>query len=143
MLDHDRILEELGDLVRHDHDCVRMLDVAIETADDNGLRAQLIEARADHERHISDLEAIIVQLGGAAPDRQDPHGLYHSVRAKLATVGGISTIVRALAAHEEKVAQRYADGASLDVPSELKALLKRCFHDEEEHLAVLKSPTKA
>lgn len=62
-------LESLEALVQLDHDAVQAYDQAIERIDHIGIASQLTEFRQDHERHITDLSALIQRYGGTPPER--------------------------------------------------------------------------
>lgn len=130
----------LSDLMQIDVDAVRAYSQAIAAIHVVPIRRRLEAFRADHERHIDDIEAEIRSLGMDPPDRTpDLTGTllagYTAIRSSM----GTEAALRAMRTNETLTNQRYDEAAEADLPDEIKQLIERNRLDERRHLRFIDS----
>src|SRR6185369_880065 len=101
------IIEECNDLIRFDHDAIGAYDEAIDHIAHPMIQEQLAVFRADHERHVLDLSVIVRRLGGTPPVRTGFRGIVRKTMTKVAGLGGIELILRAMFSNEEVLDKQY------------------------------------
>jgi rubrerythrin len=132
-LSTEQIIAECAALIRYDYDAIGAYDEAIEALTDYGLRAKLIEFLGDHERHVSDLSAILRRLGGDAPDKPGLGGLTRRTMDPVAGQGSVEGTLRALLRDEEVVAEAHRQRAGRELPEEVLAVVRRHEENEARH----------
>lgn len=125
----------LTDLMQIDVDAVRAYTQAIAAIPVVTVRRRLEAFRADHERHIDDIEIEIRNLGMQPPDRTpDLKGFllagYTAIRSSM----GTEAALRAMRANETLTNQRYDEALRADVPDEVRTLIERNRDDERRHI---------
>lgn len=135
----EKTIEELSELIRFDLDAIGAYDTAIEGLKEAAARDPLIQFRGDHQRHVTELSAIVVRLGGTPPDRPDLKGLARKAMTKMAGVGGDELILKAMRSNEELLNKTYAHHFVLDFPDDIKETIRRNYMDEQRHLAWVES----
>lgn len=132
-----QIIEALNDLLRLDHDAVGAYEVAIQHLE-NREHALRIEAfKQDHERHIHDLNELILELGGEPEN--EPHAtapLKQGIQ-RIGATRGDRGILLAWRANQLQITTKYDRYAHAAVgwPPRVKALIDRNALDEERHYA--------
>jgi hypothetical protein len=139
VLSHDKIVEELNELIRFDYDAVGAYDTAIAGINEPPARDPLVGFRADHERHIIELSAIVRRLGAEPVDKPDLKGFARKAMTKVAELGGTEMILKAMHSNERMLVKAYMHHQSLDFPIEIAQLLHKNFLDEERHFAWVES----
>ena len=139
VLSHDKIVEELNELIRFDYDAVGAYDTAIAGINELQVRDPLIEFRADHERHIIELSAIVRRLGAEPVDKPDLKGFARKAMTKVAELGGTEMILKAMHSNERMLVKAYMHHQSLDFPIEIAHVIHKNFLDEERHFAWVES----
>ena len=129
--------ELLEDLMQIDYDAVRAYEHALEHVDDPELHGELERIGHEHQRHLTEMAALIRQLGGHPGEvRRDATGVLLEGMTLLRSVAGPLGALRALRSDEKLLVERYEkalDGA----PDSMLALASRHWHDECRHLALL------
>jgi len=138
-LSTEKVIEELGELIRYDRDAVGSYDEAINDVKEPAVRDPLIEFRADHERHIANLSGIVRQLHGQPPEKPDLKGVVRKVMTKAAGLGGVELTLKAMRSNEEVLNKTYAHHLALDFPDDIKDVIRRNYEDEQRHLAWVES----
>jgi uncharacterized protein (TIGR02284 family) len=134
-LSTEKIIEELNELIRYDHDAVGAYNSAINDIKEIPVRDPLIQFRGDHERHIVDLSAIVRQLGGDPVEAPGLKGVIRKTMTKAAGLGGTELTLKAMRSNEEVLNKTYAHHLTLDFPDDIKAVIRRNYGDEQRHLA--------
>jgi rubrerythrin len=133
----EAVVEGLNDLLQLDHDAVGAYEIAIEHLEDRDHALQIEGFKADHERHIRELNDLIQALGGVP--RNEPHQTSPLKQAiqRIAAGRGDRALLTAWRANELQVTAKYDGYASRAVswPAEAKALVDRNALDEERHYA--------
>lgn len=128
-------LRQLNSLIQLDIDAAFCYDQAIERADDRDLAEDLQNFRADHERHIDALSAIVNENGGAPPQRvPDMKGYLRQGITALRSARGIEDALKAMEANEKTTVKNYEQARAWPVPPDVHAVLEKGWDDEKGHL---------
>lgn len=129
------VLEGLNDLLQLDHDAVGSYEIAIEKLQNPDYAAQIEAFRRDHERHIRDLNDVILGMGGSPLN--EPHSTAPLKQAvqQIAAAGGDEAILTAWRTNELQVTTKYDSYAhkALWWPAEAKRVVDQNALDEERH----------
>jgi uncharacterized protein (TIGR02284 family) len=137
-----KLIEECNDLIRLDHDALGAYDEAIEKIDTPVIRSQLEVFRADHERHVVELSAIVRQHGGSPPEKAGARGIIRKTMTRIAGLMGVEPTLTAMRSNERVLTEQYQKRLSLDLPAEVKEVIARNFGDEQRHLAWIEQAIK-
>jgi uncharacterized protein (TIGR02284 family) len=133
-----QVIERLESLMQLDHNAVQAYEQAIARIDIPAVREKLEEFRADHERHIVDLDVSIRQLGGEPEElSRDLKGTLLEGFTALRSVAGTEGALKAMKTNEQLTNRQYDDALSLDLPQEIREVLERNRDDERRHLAFI------
>ncbi len=135
MLANDKVIQECNDLIRFDYDAIGAYDEAIDKIDDPAIKAQLMQFRGDHERHIADLSPFVIRLGGSPPGRPGARGVIRKTMTKIAGLMGIETVLQAMKSNEEVLNKQYGNRANQAFPADVLEVIQRNYADEQRHLA--------
>jgi uncharacterized protein (TIGR02284 family) len=139
ILSHDKVIEELNEVLQIDLDAVGAYTSAIDHLDDASIKQQLTEFRSDHERHIVDLKAIIRRLGGQPKEHADMQGAIRKGFTAIAGLVGTEAVLRAMLSNEKKTNQVYGKHVQKGFPPDILDVLRRNFGDEQRHYAWIES----
>jgi uncharacterized protein (TIGR02284 family) len=121
-----------------DVDAVRAYEEAISHIDDAAIRGRLQQYRDDHQRHVEDLRAVIVGLGGEAEEpRPDAKGMLIEGMTKLRSAMGQEQAIKAMHQNEEITNKQYRDAVEWNVPDDVREVLDRGYADEQRHMAYI------
>lgn len=134
-LSTDKITEELSDLIRFDYDAIGAYDEAIAGINEPTIRDQITRFRGDHERHVTDLSAVVRRLGGTPPDRPGARGILRKTLTKVAGLVGTEAVLRAMRSNEEVLNKQYGGRVTMDFPKDITDLVRRNLSDEQRHLS--------
>lgn len=137
-MDTKAVIALLRDLVHLDVDAIHAYDQAIKNVDVAHVRTQLERFKDEHERHVSELSAAIVDLGGTAPIiRRDVKGLFIEGMTALRSAMGTEQSLRAMHTNEKLTNHQYDKAAKMALPAHVDALVRRNLEDERRHLAYI------
>jgi hypothetical protein len=129
------VLSGLNDLLQLDHDAIGAYEIAIEQLQNREHALQIEGYKRDHERHIRDLNDLILSLGGSPTN--EPHATAPLKRAmqRIAAAAGDGALLLAWRANELQVMTKYDSYARKAVfwPTEAKRLVDQNALDEEKH----------
>jgi len=129
--------ELLEDLMQIDYDAVRAYEQALEHVDDEEARGDLEQVKIEHQRHLTELAALVRQLGGHPGEiHRDATGLLLEGMTLVRSVTGTLGALRALRTDEKVLVERY-EKALDGCPDPVLAAVARHWHDECRHLALL------
>ena len=136
MPDAASLQAELTDLLQLEHDALPAYSVAIASLRDPRLREELGAHRADHERHVEDLSALIRNRNGI-PLRLPhlPTGFFKLAVQAAGAPGGDRAVLLAFVSNEWQSQEKYARHAARPHDPEVSALLNRHAEDEARHYA--------
>lgn len=135
------LIEKLSSLAQLDVDAVRAYGVAIDKIADAEIKETLESFKKDHQRHVEELNAAIVQLGGnAVEDKEDLKGLLMKGMTLIRSAMGTESALKAMRTNEEKTNEVYDDALEdNNFPPDIKALIIKNRDDERKHLAYVES----
>lgn len=129
------VLEGLNDLLQLDHDAIGAYEIAIEKLEDRDHASQISGFKLDHERHIRELNELILELGGTP--QNEPHATAPLKQAmqKAGALGGDRGTLIAWRANELQVRAKYDSYASRarSWPASAKRVVDGAALDEERH----------
>ncbi len=134
-LSTDKMIEELNELIRFDYDAIGAYNEAIDHVHEMHVKDPLTRFRGDHERHVTELSAIVTRLGGKPVEKPGVKGIVRKTMTKIAGMMGTEPVLKAMKSNEEVLNKTYAHHASLDFPRDILDVIKRNFSDEQRHLA--------
>jgi ElaB/YqjD/DUF883 family membrane-anchored ribosome-binding protein len=131
------VLDALNDLLQLDHDAIAAYDVAIEKLEDRDHASQIAGFRRDHERHIRELNELVLRLGGTP--KNEPHltGPFKTAMQSLGGLAGDKGLLLAWRTNELQVRTKYDHYASKAMlwPPDVKRVVDGAALDEERHYA--------
>jgi hypothetical protein len=129
------VLEGLNDLLQLDHDAAGAYEVAIEQLEDRDNALQIEGFRRDHQRHIRELNDLILSLGGSPSNEPHATAPLKVAMQRVAAAAGDRALLLAWQANELLVMTKYDAYARRAVfwPAEAKRLVDRNALDEERH----------
>ena len=134
-LSTDKTIDELNDLIRFDYDAIGAYDEAIAGIHEPTIRDQITRFRGDHERHVTELSAIVRRLGGDPPERPGARGILRKTLTKVAGLVGTEAVLRAMKSNEEVLNKQYGNRANLEFPRDIQAQVQKNLADEQRHLS--------
>lgn len=141
---NNEVISGLKNLLQLDYDAVQAYDKVILRIDDPQIRGQITSFRDDHRRHVSDLDAMIIEMGGKRwePSR-DLQGVVLESMAALRSITGTVGALKANEMAEKHTNTRYAEASKRDFPPNVLALITRNYEDERRHLAYIQKTLAA
>lgn len=130
----EKAIEVMNDQIHLDLDAVTAYDEAIAGCDSQDIKDQLGIFKGDHERHVTELSAMVRQYGGTPAERTDIKGFFIKAFTKLASHGDRSALF-AMRGNEKLTNKSYENALKNDLPDDVRALLERNLSDERRHLA--------
>ena len=134
-----KVIAALRRLAQLDVDAIGTYDAAIERIDIPLVKEKLAEFRVDHRRHVQDLNAELVRLGGE-PVEQKPDlkgAVLKGFTAVSATMGTEGALL-AMLGNEELTNRAYEAAQKLECDATIHALLAKNLEDERRHLGWIK-----
>jgi rubrerythrin len=134
------VVERLNDLLQLDYDAIKAYDQAIEHSDDLDAREDLEDFRLDHERHITDLGTVIVDLGGVPESEgRDLKGVLIEGLTALRSVTGTLGALRAMRMNEKLTNRTYEKALEHSLPLAVREVVRQNLQDERRHLAGIRA----
>ncbi|MEX2570337.1 MAG: DUF2383 domain-containing protein [Gemmatimonadota bacterium] len=135
IVESSEIIDGLNDLIRLDHDAIGAYEIAIDRLEDRDTALQIEGFKRDHERHIRDLNELVLGLGGTPAN--EPHATAPLKQAiqQVAAAAGDGALLMAWRANELQVMSKYDRYAQRAVgwPSDVKRTIDQNALDEERH----------
>jgi len=129
------ITDKLNDLIALDLDAVHAYEAAIKRLEAVDLRTQLRQFQMDHERHIHELSAVVMRLGGKPRTKPDVKGFFIQGFTAMNAMMGDAGALRAMKGNEELTTKTYRNALDNVVwPDDIRALIVRNYEDEQRHL---------
>lgn len=130
--------KRLEHLIRIDLDAVRAYAQAIDHVPDDEVRQMLTGFRADHDRHIADVSAVLVGMGGEPPRSAHFSGFALAGFTGVVSGMGVAGALMAMQSNEVVTNQAYELALRSELAPELRDLLERNLADEERHLDAIR-----
>jgi uncharacterized protein (TIGR02284 family) len=140
----DKERSKLRELAQLDVDAIGLYDAAIQRITVPLVREKLSEFRVDHVRHVQDLNAEILKLGGEQVDGSpDVKGTLLRGFTAVTSMMGTQAALFAMAGNEEITNHSYQSALkAADWTAEVRSLIERNYADERRHLAWIKQASK-
>lgn len=137
-------LSGLKSLVHLDIDAIHAYEQALEKIDVAEVSQRLGEFRADHQRHVDELSAVIRRHGGEPPESsRDFKGFLIEGFTALRSVTGTEGALKAMHLNEKLTNSRYDRALSLALPPDARMIVEKNRSDERRHLEYIESAIRA
>jgi uncharacterized protein (TIGR02284 family) len=128
-------IDKLSELAQLDIDAVHAYDQAMEKVEHETVMEHLRQYREDHDRHVTELSALIRELGGEPPDHSpDFKGYFIEGFTSMRSVSGTEGALKATQTNEKLTNKKYDDARSLALDGQERDLIEKNFEDERRHL---------
>ncbi len=132
----EMLAKQLNALIALDFDAVEAYEAAIDRLSEPTDQAKLRQFKGDHERHITDLGPLVLELGGAPVQKADLKKVLAKGKVVLAGIAGDRGVLAAMKSNEETSTKTYRKASGEEgLPSHVRSILERNFADEQRHLA--------
>ncbi len=135
VLDTQEAAKHLNALVQLDIDAVEAYQQAIDAIDEHHIKQTLRNYQQDHLNHISNLSEVIRRMGEQPPEyKKDIKGfLIEGITSVMSAVGTRGAL-NAMQTNEKLTNKKYKEALDLDLPMDVKPLLRKNYDDEQKHL---------
>jgi uncharacterized protein (TIGR02284 family) len=134
----------LNALIELDLDAVEAYEAAIDRLDDDSDKASFRAFKADHQRHVTELQPLVQELGEKPADKADVKQILTKGKVVMAGLIGDRLILLAMKTNEDDTNTAYDRAVSRDdVPSHMRAVLMRNRDDERRHRAYIERRLEA
>lgn len=131
-----RLLDLLENLLHLEHDAIAAYEEAVTRIDDAGFKSSLQGFQKDHERHVTELTALMRELGGTPPGGGDFKQMLTTGKVKMADFLGDKAILQAMKTNEDDTNTAYERAASHgDATPAARTLFEGNLADERRHRA--------
>lgn len=136
-MDTDAIIKKLSKLAQLDIDAVRAYEQALDKIDLAEVKLKVSQFRDDHQRHITDLNQQIRELGGeAVKETPDLKGMLIEGFTALRSITGIEGAMKAMRGNEKLTNKTYDEALEdPDLPVNIRSLIIKNRDDERRHLS--------
>jgi uncharacterized protein (TIGR02284 family) len=127
-------IEMLKNLIELDHDAVDAYKAAVDKLSDTTSQETLSTFQRDHERHITELGALVQRLGQTPPSKGDLKRLLTQGKVELAGLMGDKAILTAMKTNEDDTNAAYERASTRgDLPAGAADVIRRNLADERRH----------
>jgi uncharacterized protein (TIGR02284 family) len=136
-------IRTLNDLIHLDVDAIHAYQQALDACETQEIKDRLGEFKGDHERHVTDLSAMVRKLGGEPAEGRDIKGFFIEGFTAIMSRGD-RTALLSMRGNEELTTSRYGAARKMNVSSsEAMEVIERNYQDEVRHLSWIKDAIKA
>lgn len=130
-----KVLEGLNDLLRLEYDLIGAYRIAVEKLENLEWADEISGFLGDHERHVRELEEVILELGGIPADEPREAGPFTSALRNLRALSGDRGVLVAFRANELQSRVNYDRFVSTASgwPRDVKEVVDRSARDEDRH----------
>jgi rubrerythrin len=137
---NQQTIETLNDLLQLDTDAVILYEQAIEHVEGDPLRMDLELFQADHERHITDLRQLVLDLGGQPIEiKRDLKGAVLQAVTAMRSLTGTKGALKAMRMNEKLTNRTYEKAMQGELPVRVSRLVAQNLDDERRHLATIEA----
>jgi rubrerythrin len=130
----DEIISGLNDLLQLDHDAVGAYEVAMDHLENRSWASQIEAFKRDHERHIRDLNDLILRLGGTPSNESHVSAPLKEGIQRISAAGGDRALLVAWRTNELYSLNKHESyQKKLAWPADTRRVLDRNTLDEERH----------
>jgi rubrerythrin len=132
------VIDKLNELIQLDADAIQLYETAIEHIDDIAARQDLRAFKSDHERHVTDLARVVMDIGGhaIAPNRDLKGALLEAITAMRSVTGNLGAL-KAMRTNEKLTNKTYQRAFDLALPPVAYDAVVANREDERVHLAAI------
>jgi hypothetical protein len=127
------LVARLNDLLQLDQDALSAYELAIRELDSPRLKQELEAHRADHERHIQELERHLERIGGMKMPLPHLTGVFKLAVQAVVAAASDRKVLLAFKANEMQVRDKYMRAAESDLPIDIRDTVSRAAADEQRH----------
>lgn len=137
-MENKALIKNLSNLAQLDIDAIRAYSQALDNIKHTTIHNQISSFKADHERHVTELNAAIRQLGGEPPSfSPDLKGFFIEGFTAIRSMTGTAGALKAMRTNETLTNHVYAKARGEDLPEHIRTLIERNYADEQRHLAYI------
>jgi uncharacterized protein (TIGR02284 family) len=130
----------LNALTELDFDAIEAYRVAIDKLENVGDRGQLGSFMADHQRHVTELQRLVIEYGERPAVDSDAKAILTKGKVYLGGIFGDRAILLAMKTNEDDTNTAYERAAARDdLPSHVRAVITKNLGDERRHRAYIQS----
>lgn len=130
----------LNALIELDFDAIEAYRAAIDKLENAGDKSQLQSFMADHQRHVTDLQPLVVGLGEKPAEKADVKAVLTKGKVVLAGIAGDHAILMAMKTNEDDTNTAYERACARDdLPADIRSILVRNLSDERRHRAYIEA----
>jgi rubrerythrin len=137
------LVKKIQNLVQLDIDATYAYAQAIDGIDaaHGAIKAQLLEFRGDHERHIAELSSVLTSLGHKAPAyARDFKGFLIEGMTAIRSAIGTQQALKAMRQNEVLTNRQYQNALELEaLPPTVLEIVRRGREDERRHLMAIEA----
>lgn len=134
-MDNSDIVKELRSLCQLDIDAIHAYNECLKHINITEVKKDVEQFKADHERHVKDLSALIHSFKEKAPEfSPDLKGYMLDIFSKIRSLTGTEGALKSLRGGENLTNKRYARAIELDFPANIKNVIAANYKDEQRHL---------
>lgn len=131
-----KLIDELNNLIQLDIDAVRAYSQALGSVKDPEVVKQLTAFRADHERHVTELGALVRAAGGDPAHSPDLKGFFIEGMTAIRAMAGELAALKAMRDNERLTNRKYEAALQFTgLPDDVRAVIAANREDERRHLA--------
>jgi len=134
---NEETVATLNDLIQLDIDAVHAYQQAIDACEIPEVRDRLTAFQGDHQRHVSELGAVVRTLGGQPPEGKDLKGFVIEGFTAIMSMGD-RTALLAMRGNEELTTRRYDAARRANVAGDALQIIEGNYADEVRHLDWIK-----
>jgi len=126
----------LNEIIQLDIDASFAYLQAIEAIEEDDIRINFMKFQNDHLRHIKELSAAVIKLGGIPPEHtKDFKGYLIEGITNLRSITGSKGALKAMKTNEKMTNYLYKNALNnKDMPVKIQLILQQNYHDAERHL---------
>jgi len=132
------VIEKLCDLMQLDIDAVEAYEQAIKNIETSAIKQNITSFKEDHKRHITELSAQIISLGGTPPERsKDLKGFIIKGMTAIQSSLGENQALHAMKLNEKLTNKMYKNALEMSLPADVRELVEKNYADEKRHLSYI------
>jgi rubrerythrin len=134
----------IRNLLLLEHDAIAAYEQTIDRLDNGSYREQIAAFKADHDRHVQELNRLAATVGADAPQEGDAKELLTTGKVALASIMGDGATLRAMKSNEEDTVTAYERASRhADAPADARAVFDAALQDELRHRAWMEQTARA
>ncbi|MFC7552865.1 DUF892 family protein [Pseudoroseomonas wenyumeiae] len=134
----------LRNLLLLEHDAIAAYEQTISRLDNPAYREKIAAFKADHDRHVQQLNQLASTVGAEAPQEGDMKQLLTTGKVALASIMGDAATIGAMRTNEEDTVTAYERASKhVEAPAEARQVFQSALQDELRHRAWMEETSRA